>query len=216
MIKKNLLGLIGLLLLFVTACNNSGKKVEAHQDSTQRVEMNNPEEIQQISEVITRFARAYLSEDNGKINALIHPEHGIAVIHRPGAADTYTIIDSIDFKNPMPHYYAYPVFVNNQVLTFESLPSYDCGTMKWDKIGFFCDTTATTVNRPLEAIAKFLEEFEDTKFDAAEKKEIAALEDGAYRVILAQENDHLIFHVKKFDKGWYVTILDRAYAGCDA
>ncbi len=216
MIKKNFYGLLGLLLLVVTACNNSGKKVEAHQDSTQRVEMNNPEEIQQISEVITRFARAYLSEDNGKINALIHPEHGIAVIHRPGVADTYTIIDSIDFKNPMPKHYAYPVFVNKQVLKFEPLPSYDCETFKWDKFGFYCDTTATAVNKPLETLAKFAEEYVETKFDDAKKKEVAIYEDGAYRVILAQEDGELIFHVKKFDKGWYVTILDRAYTNCDA
>ena len=214
--KKNILYFLSIGLLLFASCNNSKKSDKQQQDSIPQVSMNNPEEIQQISEVISRFARAYLSQDNDKINALINPETGIAIIHRPGVADTYTLVDSIDFKNPVPAHYAYETFQNDQVLTFAPIPEFDCGKDKWTKIGFFCDTTASTTHKPLETIAKFLAEFEDVKFDEAKKKEIEALENGAYRVILAQEKNSLIFHVKKFKNGWFVTILDRAYGSCDA
>lgn len=216
MIKRNFIYLFCLALLVMAGCNNSPKKADGQQDSSANTSINSPEEIQQVSELISRFARAYLSQDNAKVNALIHPEHGIAVIYRPGVADTYTVEKSLDFKKPVPSYYAYETFQNDQVLSFAALPEYDCGTEKWSKTGFYCDSTANISYKPLETIAKFQDEFEEVKYDDIRKKEIEALEQGAYRVILAQTNGYLIFHVKKFDKGWFVTILDRAYAGCDA
>ncbi|MFZ4261546.1 hypothetical protein ACFRAE_05855 [Sphingobacterium sp. HJSM2_6] len=209
-----IIGLFGLLVF--SSCNSSNKQQQQHLDSSKRIAINNPEQIKQISEVITRFARAYLSQDQAKINALIHPEQGIAIIHRPGAADRYTIVDAIDFKHPVPSYYAYETFSNEQVLTFESLPSYDCGKEQWEKIGFFTDTTKNSGTQLLETIAKFLDEYEQIAYDEAIKSKINALETGSYRVILALQDHHLIFHVKQFEEIWYVTILDRAYASCDA
>lgn len=215
MIKKCLAYFFVCVLLF-TACNNSNKKTEEKLDTTQREAIDQPEEVQQISEVITRFVRAYISQDNEKINALIHPEEGIAIIYRPGAADTFSLLDTFDFKKPVPEYYAYPPLQNDQVLTFEKLPEYDCGTMKWDKVGFFCDTTSNSQTQLLQTILKFEEEFEPTKHDETNKKRIQELENGSYRVILAQDEESLIFHVKQFGNSWYVTLLDRAYGGCDA
>jgi len=215
MIRKCLAYFFVCVLLF-TACNNSNKKTEEKLDTTQREAIDQPEEVQQISEVITRFVRAYISQDNEKINALIHPEEGMAIIYRPGAADTFTLIDTFDFKKPVPEYYAYPPLQNDQVLTFEKLPVYDCGTMKWDKVGFFCDTTANSQTQLLQTILKFEEEFEPKKHDETNKKRIQELENGSYRVILAQDEESLIFHVKQFGNSWYVTLLDRAYGGCDA
>lgn len=215
--KVKIISLFALLgLLFFSSCNQTKKQQTTNSDSTAREAINNPEQIKQITEVITRFTRSYLSQDQSKTNALIHPEHGIAIIHRPGVADTYTIEDSIDYKHPMPHYYPYETFANDQVLTFESLPAYDCGKEKWDKIGFFTDTTRHSETKILETIAKFFDEYEQIPYDEAAKSKINALETGSYRVILALEDHHLIFHVKQFGEAWYVTILDRAYASCDA
>lgn len=215
MIKKYLayFFVCGLLL---TACNNSNKTTEEKQDSVVREPIDQPEEVQQISEVITRFVRAYISQDNEKLNALVHPELGMAIIYRPGAADTFALIDSFDFKKPVPEYYAYPPLQNDQVLTFEKLPSFDCGSIKWDKTGFYSDTTSNSQTQLLQTIVKFEEEFESSKYNEQQKKRIQELENGSYRVILAQPEESLIFHVKQFGTAWYVTLLDRAYGGCDA
>src|SRR5690606_17823343 len=104
-----------------------------------------------------------------------------------------------------------------QVLSFETLPEFDCGSERWDKLGFFCDTVANSdQTHKLQTIVKFQQEFNERKYDDAQKQ-ISNLDEGSYRVILAQSSgDYLIFHVKQFENTWYVTILDRAYAGCDA
>lgn len=206
-----------LLALFLGACNNSGKKDQNNKQEVERPSLDQPEEIQQISEVITRFARAYLSQDAHKTNRLIHPEHGIAIIYRPGAMDTFAVVDSINYTQPVPEPYDYTVFENNTTLAFESLPEFDCGTMRWDKLGFYCDTTANSVTQHLRSIAEFQEEYNEVAFTPEISAQIDTLETSSYRVILnPDEDDFLIFHVKKFDTGWYVTLLDRAYAGCDA
>src|SRR5690606_14512303 len=181
MMKKTLATLAVCALLF-TACHNSDKKATSQADSSKREAIDQPEEVQQISEVITRFVRAYISQDNEKLNALVHPELGMAIIYRPGAADTFALIDSFDFKKPVPEYYAYPPLQNDQVLTFEKLPSFDCDSMKWDKTGFYSDTTSNSQTQLLQTIVKFEEEFESSKYNEQQKKRIQELENGSYRV----------------------------------
>lgn len=216
--KINYLG-YGMLLIVAlfAACNSSEKKDQGQPQEVERPSLDHPEAVQKISEVITRFARAYLSQDTEKTNNLIHPQHGLAIIYRPGAMDTFTVVDSIDYAQPVPESYDYTVFENNTTLAFESLPAFDCGSMRWEKLGFYCDTTVNSVTEHLRSISEFQEEYNDIPFDQDIQKQIDYLETGSYRVILnPDEDDFLIFHVKKFDTGWYVTLLDRAYAGCDA
>lgn len=212
---KNLFSffLAGLLL---ASCNSNNKKTASSEENTERIPIQGTEQIQQISEVISRFARAYLSQDNQKVNALIHPDYGIAVIFRPGAMDDFQLVDSLDFNAAVPEYFPYPTFTNDKVLTFETLPEFDCGTVKWNKLGFFCDTVAGSTTHKLQTIVKFQQEFNERKYDDAQQN-ISHLEDGSYRVILAQSSDdYLVFHVKQFENTWYVTMLDRSYASCDA
>lgn len=210
---KNLIGII-FLLLFVASCNQ-GKKSDKQQvvDSVRVVVPVTIEEQNQLVEVITRFARAYASKDATKANALIHPDLGIHIIYRPGASDTFVRTDSLDFSNPIPDYYAYPDFSTDYVLSFEKLPVYDCGTEKWDKMGFYCDTTSHP--NQLSNIAAFEDEFEEDKFSDDDLIKLEVADKESYRVIITADTP-LIFHVRKHNGVWYVTTLDRAYAGCDA
>ena len=164
-----------------------------------------------MTEVITRFVRAYVSKDNQKANKLIHPDLGLYVIYRPGAMDTYQHIDSIDFGNPVPNHYPYSDITNDYGLTFASLPVFDCGTEKWDKLGLIADTTKQADQ--LTFIAEFKNKFEEiTDQQLIQIKEI---EKDTYRIILTSE-DPLIFHIKSYQGVWYIIALDRAYSGCDA
>ncbi len=216
MIKNYGIALIAFIVL-LGSCNNSQKSASAQQDTVTRARLNKPEEIQQISEVITRFARAYLSQDNEKVNALIHPQHGLAVIYRPGVMDDFILVDSFDFKSPVPESYPYVTFENDKMLTFEPLPEFLCDTDKWTKYGFSSDTTATSVTHLLDTIMKYQGEYNEVKYDDTVKTKASVLEDGSYRVILNPSDEHfLIFHVKQFDGAWYVTLLDRSYGNCDA
>lgn len=196
-----------LIVLFFSACQNKKKAEEKTQESIALSETDK----QDLMNVITRFARAYLSQDNGKANALIHPDMGLIVIYRPGAMDTFTKVDSLDFSKPVPSHYAYETFTNQYALTFGSLPKLDCSTMRWDKQGFFCDTTKNATT--LTDLTNFYKEIHEPS--PIELSQVTELEKDSYRVILVDQAD-LIFHVKRHENNWYVTVLDRAYSGCDA
>ncbi len=198
-----------VVALLMTSCNSCNRETTATKDSVTVVPT--PDETQAITEVVTRFARAYISQDNEKANALIHPDLGLYIIYRPGAMDAYERVDSIDFKKPVPEHFPYTQFENDYVLAFEKIPTYDCGGEKWDKLGFICDTTVQA--NQLTHIAKFKQEFKE--IDAAAVQQIAELEKDSYRVVLTKA-ENLIFHVKKYQGAWYVLVLDRAYGWCDA
>lgn len=211
---KNCIGFFVFIAIFIS-CNqaNRSEKANSRADSAELVTPKNIDEQNQLSEVITRFVRAYANKDNEKANALISPELGIYIIFRPGASDTFVKMDSLDFAVPVPEVFAYPNFETEHTLSFEKLPSFDCGTNKWDKVGFICDTT----NHPnqLSNIAAFEDEFDEEKFSEEELVQIEQGEKESYRIVITTENP-LIFHVRKYKGIWYVTTLDRAYAGCDA
>ena len=70
-----------LLLCLIWSCNQGNKSSKTDsKDSVSSVVPTSPEEEQNLSEVITRFARAYASKDNAKANQLIHPDLGIYII----------------------------------------------------------------------------------------------------------------------------------------
>ncbi|GHE29170.1 hypothetical protein GCM10017764_09830 [Sphingobacterium griseoflavum] len=194
--------------MLLSSCNRTKKTEETKNTVTDSAQL---ADTQAITEVITRFARAYMSQDNEKANALIHPDLGLYIIYRPGAMDTYEHVDSIDFKNPVPEHFPYTTFENDYVLTFGEVPTYDCGGEKWDKLGFFCDTTKQA--NQLAEIAAFKQEFKE--IDEAAVAAIKNLEKDSYRVVLTQD-ENLIFHVKKHQGAWYILVLDRAYGWCDA
>jgi len=173
--------------------------------------MHPSDEAQAMTEVITRFTRAYLSQDNEKANALIHPDLGLYIIYRPGAMDDYKRVDRLDFKKPVPEHFPYTSFENDYVLSFGEIPQYDCGGEKWDKLGFFCDSTKQA--NQLSQIIASKQEFE--KIDASTISTIKELEKDSYRVVLTNA-ENLIFHIKKYEGTWYVIVLDRAYGWCDA
>ena len=211
--KKILLLALACGLTF-SACNQKTSKETATTADTTAAPLAQTE-INNISEVITRFVRAYDSQDNAKANALIHPELGITIIYRPGASDRFVHVDSLDFQKSIPEYYPYSKVENSYALTFGSLPTYDCGTEKWSKEGLICDTTASQQTSILTSIAQFEAEFDAVALDDKRKTIISNAEENSYRVILTTSNP-LVFHVKQYQGAWYVTLLDRAYAGCDA
>lgn len=210
---RRLVGAVILLALSMASCRQGQNKAVEKKDSVAVVVPVTTEDRNELSEVITRFVRAYISKDNKKANALIHPDLGFTVIYRPGVADTFLKIDTIDFAKPIPENYAYPEIGNDYVLVYEKLPEFDCGTEKWDKLGLVCDTTSHP--NQLSNIIAFEKEFDEKAFSEEMLDSIEVNELASFRVILTTATP-LVFHVQKYRGRWYVTTLDRAYAGCDA
>lgn len=201
-------------LLLVWGCNQGTKPSESDQkDSVDTVVPTTAEEVQSISEVITRFARAYASKDNAKANQLIHPDLGIYIIYRPGVADNFVKMDSLDFQSPFPSFYAYTDLEHDFALTFDKLPEINCDDFTWDKQGFICDTTARP--QQLLRIAEFANEFNEGEYTSSDLKNLEAIGNQSFRVIITAE-EALIFHVQNYLGKWYVNVLDRAYTNCDA
>jgi hypothetical protein len=201
-------------LVSFTSCNQKPKKAESVQDSVVTSEpVKLLDSLKPLEDVINGFVKAYEQRNSNQVNTFIHPDLGLTVIHRPGVSDVFNKIDSFDFENPTPSYFAYPSVKNSFKLSYNKLPDFDCGTEKWSKTGFFVDTTS--VPNQLSQIIEFEREFEPNKYSVKQVKDIKNAERNSYRVILTTENP-LIFHVQKYKGFWYVTVLDRAYAGCDA
>lgn len=206
-----LLGLVALLSFI--SCNQPNNTKTDNKDSVANTSTINVAASNEVQHAINTFVQAYEHRNNIAINRLIHPDLGLTIIYRPGVSDTFTKIETFDFKKPMPEYYAYPEAKNKYSLAFAKLPEYDCGTEKWSKIGLYCDTIAQP--NQLSQIVTFENEFEPHKYTKEQINWIQQSEKDSYRVILTGENP-LVFHLQKYNDKWYVTVLDRAYAGCDA
>ena len=78
--------------------------------------------------------------------------------------------NKIDFKKPVPEYLPYFPFKLDLKIKYQTLPTHDCDSGKWSKIGLYCDTTqrddllsktATNLNEyrdeniPIETIQDF-------------------------------------------------------------
>lgn len=209
MIKHIQLSLV-ILLAILASCSSGNKSNTEKKDSINTAVKITPIEIAP-NNVIESFVQAYIEKDNKRVNELIHPDLGLYVIYRPGAGDTYEKVDSLNFSTPFPPHFPYTTFENTYQLAFDKLPEYDCGYDRWDKLGFFCDTTRQADQ--LSQIANFQYEFEEISQTQLEK--IEEFEQHTYRVILTK-NENLIFHIKKYKGNWYVVVLDRAYGWCDA
>lgn len=208
-----ILGAVIILSALLTSCGQGTTNSGIKKDSLTVVSPITVEEENDLTEVITRFVRAYASKDNNKVNRLIHPDLGFTIIYRPGAADTFVQVDSINFSKSVPDYFPYPTIKNDYALVFEKLPEFDCGREKWTKLGFFCDTTSHP--NQLSNIVAFEKEFDESTLPEEQLDKIEVNEAASFRVILTLDTP-LVFHVQRYQGAWYVTTLDRAYAGCDA
>lgn len=204
-----------LVLVSFASCNQTNKSTVLTKDSV----VNSDDIVtidsagNQLASVVNAFVEAYAHKSNSAVNALLHPDLGLTIIYRPGVSDTFIKMDSIDFSKPMPDYYGYPSLKNDFPLTYGKLPEFDCGTEKWNKLGLYVDST--DYPKQLRNIVAFENEFEPNKYTKKSIDTIRKGEKDSHRVILTTAHP-LVFHVQKYQGKWYVTVLDRAYAGCDA
>jgi len=216
------------LSIGVISCRNNKKEdkaVKIAQDSIPLDTISKPDTIEKevkkedtetLEEVLEKIAKAYTDQDSKTINNYIHPKLGIYIIYRPGALDSYVHQNSFNFSKPVPEYHSYEKLSYKGPLKAGKLPVFDCGTMKWDKLGFFYDKKS----RPneLSQTAKFMNEILDAKINQAELLRLRNIETRSYRAIMTsnESEEPFVFHVTKEGEKWYITVIDRAYAGCDA
>ncbi|MEN5058937.1 hypothetical protein [Sphingobacterium kitahiroshimense] len=185
----------------------------SHVDSTAKE--TTKDEAESLEEVLEKIARAYADQNSKIISRYIHPTLGIYIIYRPGAIATYVHQSDFSFSRPVPDAQSYGTISYNGPLKEEKLPKFDCGTMKWEKSGFFYDKNS----RPTELshTAQIMNEILNVKIDAADLQQIKNIETKSYRAIMtANENEKpFVFQVTQDGEKWYLTLIDLAYAGCE-
>jgi hypothetical protein len=227
MIKK-ILSVCFIAIFLLSSCNRTAEKKESQLDSIDTTTQDSlpvpqdsmidiPEEAPQsesLALAITKIIQAFHTQNSRELNNYIDKTVGFYTIYRPGVQAIYTHASAIDFNHPIPEYYPYPQTNFSGKVIFGQLPIYDCGKETWNKKGLFCNNKQHPTE--LSHTAKFMNEISDAKISNTEIRKLKALEAKSYRVILTDKNAPLIFHLTNQNGKWIFTVLDRAYAGCDA
>lgn len=164
---------------------------------------------------IIEIIKAFDSKDSNKINQYIHPDYGLIVLFRRGVMDEFEKTDKIDYKNPIPEYLPYFPFKLDLKIKYQTLPTHDCDSEKWSKIGLYCDTTKR--DDLLSKTALNLNEYREENIPNGTIQEFKRIESKSRRIVLIDNEDgELIFYITLIDNKWYLTILDRVSSDCSA
>ena len=168
-----------------------------------------------LSKTIIKVVQAFKKKDATTLNGLINKNIGLIVLFRRGIPDEFSRTDKVDFKKPIPEYLPYFDFSTNYEIKYQTLPVFDCNSMKWSKTGIYCDTTQ--IDNLLSTIARQLEKNKGEKAPDSEIEEFVKIENKSRRIVLA-DNDggELVFYLTIIDNKWYLTILDRVSSDCSA
>ncbi|MGV8139243.1 MAG: hypothetical protein AB2L20_28960 [Mangrovibacterium sp.] len=167
----------------------------------------------EFDNTIIRVVKAFKEEDGSTLNGLINNNIGLIVLFRRGIPDEYLKTDKIDFEHPIPEYLPYSDFSTNFKIKYQSLPIFDCDSMKWSKSGLYCDTTK--IDYLLSTTARNLEANKGVKVPDSEIKSFVEIENKSRRIVLTdQEGGELVFYLTMIENKWYLTILDRVTSDC--
>lgn len=168
-----------------------------------------------LENTIIKVVKAFKEKDASTLNELISKENGLITLYRRGVFDQYEKTKIVDFENPVPEYLPYFDFSTDLKLSFESLPTFDCDNVKWNKIGIFCDTTK--IDNLLSNTAKNLNKYRNDNISKKEIESFEKLEKNSHRIILSDGKEgELIFYLTLIDGKWYLTIIDRVTTDCSA
>lgn len=190
---------VGFLLSLLNPVFGQGKKSEA-------------EFKKMCSEIVNAFAKKNVQA----INKYLEPSIGIYVIARPGAMDVFTNYKKLDTKNPLLMKYPYKdtSMVKKHTVNYGTAPKFNCGSMKWDKEGFFADSSTKYIR--ISDIMYFRTRYENAKYSNEDvaKKDLA--EKQMRKVVFTQIAKHhgLVFYMSFLKGKWYLTVVDTTEASC--
>lgn len=168
-----------------------------------------------FEKTVIKVVKAFKEKDASTLNGFINNKEGLIVLFRRGIPDEYLKTAKIDFKQPVPEYLPYPECPTDFKIKYQSLPIFNCDSMKWSKTGLYCDTLK--IDFLLSSIARHLQATKGIKVPDEEIQKFIEIENKSRRIVLS-DNDggELIFYLTMIDKKWYLTILDRVSSDCSA
>lgn len=168
-----------------------------------------------FDETIITVVKAFKEKDASTLNDLINNDIGLIILFRRGIPDEYEKTDKIDFEQPIPGYLPYSDFSTDYQIKYQSLPLFDCNSMKWSKSGLYCDTIH--IDHLLSTIALNLEANKGVTVPESDIEKFIDIENKSRRIVLSDEDGgELVFYLTMIDDKWYLTILDRVTSDCSA
>ncbi len=168
-----------------------------------------------LEETIIQVVSAFKEKDSENLKKFISKEEGVVVISQHGVHLFYQKEQKIeDIKESL--FWKHMEFSSNfSVVSFESLPSFSCEEMDWNKYGLFCDTIQR--DNTLSSVAEIVKSSEPEYVTDKDIKKFKELEKNSHEVILSDKNGgNLIFHLTQIKGRWYLTVLDYASTDCSA
>lgn len=168
-----------------------------------------------LNNAITDVIKAFDAEDTAKLNQYIHSDKGFTVLFRRGILDQYRTVTEIDFHHPVPEYLPYTPFTVDLNIRREALPTFNCDTETWSKIGLYLDTTTT--DHLLSNTATKFNQYGEANIPPTTIDTFKALEANSHRIVLVDDKGReLIFYLTLIDDKWYLIILDQVTTDCSA
>lgn len=164
------------------------------------------------NQIVISFSKKNIAE----VNKYISSKYGIYTLFRPGAEDTYKNDKKLDPSDPL---FIYPevrqATIRKYPLQYGILPSFQCEAGKWNKKGFYADSTRKY--HPLTTIQNFRMKYDSEKYTQPQLQTIRLLENNSRKIIFTDSSgDGIIFYLTWLSGKWYLTIIDRVTTDCSA
>lgn len=155
-------------------------------------------------------------KDSAALATYIHHATGVYLIYRPGASDIFTNSPSLNFNESIYPSISVSPQLQAQSLNYEILPTFDCATESWSKIGCYTDTSST--DHLLSGIARALRDiFEVDWISENTIATLKQLEDCSRRIVIVNNTgESLVIYLSYIKKKWYLTIVDLVSNDCSA
>jgi len=158
---------------------------------------------------------AFSKQDSVALAKLIDARTGIYLLHRVGVFDTYNQYNILSFSKEYPMVLlTLAKRIKSMPVQYSALPTYDCDTAKWSKIGLFVDTAKTD-----HILSKLCENRNKYRPDTISNKTIrqfVQLEEVSRRIVLNNGDKELVFYLAYAAGRWYLVMIDTVTSDCSA
>lgn len=204
------------IILLFSACSDSQNNVGSadtlsEKDSLKRAmqeDLPPSSDIKQFNWFYSAFAQAAVTGNDTLFNVVIHPKHGLWIIHSEGAMPNFTKVMKIrDYKNVQGK--SLLPFERDAMMSVpkeEPLPLIDC-----DSKNFYNKTGCFTQLQNSFAVDKI---WLNAGLDADKDKEINQLASTIMRTVINTHN-YYKFYFSLIEGTWYLTFID-VRTPCDA
>lgn len=163
------------------------------------------------------LAEAFAKKNMAAVNKYVDTATGVYVIVRPGAMDYARRHKKLDAKESFLVYpYKDSLKVKKHILHYGAAPRYDCGEEKWNKKGFYADTSAGHSHR-LSEVIDFGIKYNAEEHSQKELGQIKDLEKISRKVTFTNlGHSGLVFYLYYHNKKWRLLLVDTTAGDCSA